>query len=443
MLPRGGRFAEGERTMEQQGHILNGDLATLGLQATLKMLALGGHTGVLSVESGQERMQIALRAGTIAALDEPGSHVPDLIEVFRLLGRLGRLSRQEIGQLYQMAGNNPITTILILEQWGLVGPDEIQRRVEFGIIQAVSRAIRWEHGSFEFQKDISPIQARLGGYQPLNVDHVLLDALRVADERDHAGALALARTTVPRWMPRFNGNVSQLGLGHDEVQVLRLSNGQLALSTISYGLLLPEPVVAAILQRLLQLGLIELVDAQLEAELEHNLINLLTQSQYQLTQNGRASPEQRMLLLVRTLGNCVNGLLAHHATFARALRGRGAVAPAEAIRYIETTFQPLLRQMQHAYPRMDEIIRFTGGHLDFADVESLNRVVRGQELTACYWDAVRLLYQFARQASEFVLADEAGHSRAGRQFGDMWAAFLREIDEEMRRLSAKYAPARA
>ena len=60
--------------MEQQGRILDGDLETLGLQATLKMLSLGGKTGVLLVSSGQEHLKITLENGHILALDEP--HIP-------------------------------------------------------------------------------------------------------------------------------------------------------------------------------------------------------------------------------------------------------------------------------------------------------------------------------------------------------------------------------
>ncbi len=381
-------------------------------------------------------MRIALQAGNVVALEEPGAPTPDLIEVFRLLRRLGPMSRADISQLRQLAGANPVTAMMLLEQHGLMSAAEVQQRIEFGIIQSISRAIRWERGRFEFQKDITPFHGSTR-YRPLNVDHVLLEALRLADEREHTGTLGLSRATVPRWVPQFHGDVSQLNLQPQEVDVLRLANGQLALASISYGLMLPESTVAAMLERLLRLGLIELVDARLESELERSLVNLLTQSQYQLSQHGRASAEQRMLTLIRTLGNCVNGLLAHHAVFARALRGRGEIPREETNRYIEATFGDALRHMQREYPRMDEIIRLDKGQLHFADVESLDRVVRGRELTDCYWDAVRLLFEFTQHVFGYVLGDEAGHSRAGRQFEDLWAAFLREIDEELRRLAAQ------
>ncbi len=425
---------------QQQGQILGGDLETLGLQATLKMLSLGGKTGILSVTSGQERMKISLKEGSILSLEEPGVQPPDIVEIFRLLLRI---QREDAARLRQMAGNSPLTAMAILSDWGVISADEVQKRVEFGIVQALSRAVRWERGRFEFHRDIAPIQSRLATHKPLNVDHVLLEALRLADEREHSGTLNLSRNTVARWMPTFSGDVRQLGLSTDDVSVLCLANGQLPLYAVAYGLMIPEARVSAILHNLLNLGLIELVDARLEAELERSLMNLLTQGQHALSQGGRATPEQRMMILVRAMGTCTNGLLAHHAMYARKMRGRGEVPHEEAARYIESQFRPLLYRMQQQYPRMDEIVRFERGQLVYDDLESLDRVVRGQELSDCYWDAVQLFYQLLRLVLDRIVADEAGQTRIGRQFADLWAAFLREVDEEIRRLAGRRAALRA
>jgi hypothetical protein len=431
--------------MEPQGRILDGNLETLGLQATLKMLALSGKTGVLTVASGQERLAIYLDNGHIVDLDEPDTPPLDIVDMFRLLGRLNQMPRAQALELRRLAGANPSTAMAIMVQWQLMTLEELQQRAEFRVIQAVSRAVRWERGRFEFHRDISALHARVSPQKPLNVDHVLLEALRLADEWGQAGSLALSRGTVARWMPEpeFRGDVSGLGLTPDEIHVLCLSNGQFPLHAISTALMIPEAHVATMMQKLLDLGLIEVVDARLETELERSLANLLTQSQHQLSQDNRPSPEHRMLLLVRTMGNCVNGLLAHHAVYARALRGRGELPAVEVGRYLDSTFGQLLAHLQHEHPRMEEIVRFVNGRLAYQDVETLDRVVRGQELADCLWDAVMLFSQLMRLVFERVLADEVGKSRVGRQFEDLWSAFLREIDEEIERQSRRYVATRA
>jgi Domain of unknown function (DUF4388) len=422
--------------MEQQGRILDGDLETLGLQATLKMLALGGKTGVLTVISGQEALRISLNNGHIVALDEPGAMSPDLVEIFRLLGRVPRTQAPELRRL---GGDNPAAILAVLVQWQIITPAEMQQRVEFGVIQAISHALRWERGRFQFDRGILDIQSRVGAPQPFNVDHILLEAIRMADEWDQGSGNALTRSTVARWMPEFQGDVTRLGLSREDINVLCLSNGQLSLRAIAYGLLLPEARVAAIMQRLLEMNLIEVVDARLEAELEHSLVNLLTQTEHQLADDPRAAPDQRLLVLVKTMGTCVNGLLAHHAVFARSLRGRGELPRNEVVAYIQNTFTPVLTYMHQQYPRMDEVIRLHNGQLDYDDVLTLASVVRGQELVACYWDAVQMLYGLMRAVFDVVLQDEAGNSRAGRQFNDLWEAFLREIEDEIERHHVRLA----
>lgn len=415
--------------MEQQGRILDGDLETLGLQATLKMLALGGKTGVLLVSSGHEHLKITLDNGQILALDEPHVPPPDVIEIFFLLdmidAELARLLRQH-------SGNNSTTALMLMAQRRLISPEDVQRRVEFTVTQALSRAIRWEHGNFEFHRDTSPIQTRAGLYRPLNIDHVLLEALRIADEREgNDGGMALSRYSIPRWIQ--NARPSQVELTADEASVLRLCNGHVPISAMSIGLMIPESRVALMVQRCVDAGMVEIVDERLEGELQRTLTKLHGYSQRQLAVGGRVPPEQRMLSLIRTMTECINGLFAHHSQFARALRGRGEVSQVEVQRYIEATFQPILAHVQREFPRMDEIIRIDAGRLNAEDVETLDRVVKGGELLECYRDGVYLLSEFMQMVFEPILTDEVGRGQAGSQYEELWSAFTHEMDSEVTR----------
>ncbi|MFI5273507.1 MAG: DUF4388 domain-containing protein [Ktedonobacterales bacterium] len=421
--------------MEPQGRVLDGNLETLGLQATLKMLALGGKTGILSVASGPERLDIVLDNGNILDLDEPGTPPPDLPELFRLLGGI---PTPQATELKRLAGSNPSIALDIMQQWGLLSPADAQKWREFRIIQSLSRAIRWERGRFEFQ---AIQRMHRDDRQPLNVDHALLEALRIGDEWGKTHMPSLTRNTMARWMPEFTGDVAQLQLSREEIGVLCLSNGQFPLHHIAYALLVAEPTVAELMQRLLELGLIEVVDARLQIDLERSLIDLLTRSQHLLSQDARATPDQHMLTLVRTMGVCVNGLLAHHAIFARSLRGRGEVPQQEIVRYLEEQFGPILSHLQRDYPRMDEVVHFHSGQLNYEDVLSLDKVVRGGELGECYWDAIGLLRGLTQMVFEKVLTEEVGGSNIGRQFEDLWGDFLREIDQEMTRLTHQRARA--
>ncbi len=411
--------------MQQHGRILDGDLETLGLQATLKMLALSGKTGTLIVTSGQETLSLYLQKGQVAALQEQPTPSMDLIEMLRLLGRM---DRQLAGRFRPMADQPSSVLLDALVKARVISEAEMLQRLEFRIIQALSRALRWQQGRFEFHRNLLSREIPLA----LNVDHVLLESLRQADEWDEAQATGLNRTTVARWMPEFDGDVRRLGLQQDEINVLCLANGQLTLQAIAYGLLASEARVALAMGHLLELGLIEVVDEALEAELERNLIRVVTTSQHELSKQPQGGTDQRLLVLIRALAACTNGLLDHHGQYARELRGRGALHPRQIARYLEETFGPLLRKVQARWPIFETVV-FSQGQLDCQEILALNTLLKGEQLQDFYWDVVDGLYWLMQQLCDIILRDEIGNSRSGRQFLELWHIFLREIDEEIAR----------
>jgi hypothetical protein len=219
----------------------------------------------------------------------------------------------------------------------------------------------------------------------------------------------------------------------EEASVLRLCNGRVPVYAMSIGLIIPESRVALMVQRFVDAGMVEIVDERLEGELQRTLTKLHGYSQRQLAVGARVPAEQRMLFLIRTMTECINGLFAHHSQFARALRGRGEVSQVEVQRYIEATFQPILAHVQREFPRMDEIIRLDAGRLNAEDVETLDRVVKGGELLECYRDGVYLLSEFMQMVFERILTDEVGRGQAGAQYEELWSAFTHEMDSEVTR----------
>ncbi|HEX8998027.1 MAG TPA: DUF4388 domain-containing protein [Ktedonobacterales bacterium] len=429
-----------DRQGSSPGRILDGDLETLTLQSTLKMLALGGKTGVLSVQSGAERMRIYLQDGAIMSLDEPGVPEPPLLDLLRAMGRLGP---EQIMLIPQDARRDLSSLIQYLVNTGdMTAAEELQRR-EFVVVQALSRAVRWNKGRFEFVRDSSAVRRTGGMYtpsaaQPLNVDHVVLEALRQADEREHMRIQPAPRgARVRKATP--NGDDPRLtSLGAEEMWLYTLAEENRPLYMIAYALLMPEAVAGAWLTTLLNRGLVLLVDERLDQELERSLSAVLTQARGRLEQISRTAPEQLMLALIDVMGESVNGMLAHHARFARGLRARGEVAPTEAVRYIDRIAGPMVENLQQSYPRMDELIHVAKGRLIYDDVKSLDKVVRGQELISCYWDGVRMMHATIREIYEAVCAEELGAARGGKKFDELWILLLRELDYEMGRLHQWY-----
>ncbi len=131
------------------------------------------------------------------------------------------------------------------------------------------------------------------------------------------------------------------------------------------------------------------------------------------------------------MSQCINGLLIHHGTYAKSLRGRGQLPVAEIVRYLERRFaQPLQLLAKQQYPIL-ETATFANGQLDSAEIIHLDQLVKGEKLEEFYWEAVLGLATFLRTVFAILLNDEVGNSHTGRQLNYVWKAFLTEVDQEI------------
>ncbi len=412
--------------MESQDLIMDGDLQTLGIQSILKMLALSGKTGTLFIQSGRETLSISLRKGQIVSLREEGVNQPDLLTMLCLMNRLDPQRAQAVREVAQ--GNMQVALPFLVEQ-RLMTPAEMQQRLEFAITQSISHALRWVNGRFSFHRRVITMEVRM---QPLDVDSVLLEALRQADEWEEMNEISLTRATMARWLPEVSNDVRSLGLSQDHIDVLCLANGEVPLQAMAMALMLPEARVARILGRLFELRLVEMVDTALEGELQQDLTNIIIMSQHTLAQQRQNSaPDQHLLGLIKTLSQCINGLLIHHGMYAKALRGRGQLPVADIVSYLEKRFAGSLQLMATQQFPILETASFVNGQLDCSEIFNLNNLVRGEQLEEFYWEAVRGLAVFLRTVFTTLLNDEVGNSYTGRQLNVVWKAFLTEVDQEI------------
>ena len=353
----------------------------------------------------------------------------DILGMLCLVNKLDPPRAQKIRDLSH--GDVSLALAMLVEQ-GWMSASEMQHRLEFSVTQSISHALRWANGRFAFHRQMVPMESRM---QPLDVDSVLLEALRQADEWEEIaseGVTHLTRTTVARWLPEVSNDVRSLGLNQESIEVLCLSNGELSLQAVALALMMPEARIAHVMVQLLQMNLIEVVDTVLETELQRDLSNIIIKCQHTLAQQrSSSSVEQHLLALINTLSECVNALLVHHGSYARNLRGRGHVPSMEIVRYLERRFAQQLRQLgKHHYPIL-ETTSFTYGQLDCGDILNLSKIVKGMQLEEYYWEAVQGLAAFLRIVFTELLRDEVGNSHIGRQLNIAWKIFLSEIDYEI------------
>jgi hypothetical protein len=343
-----------------------------------------------------------------------------------LINKLDPPRAQAVREVSQ--GNFQVALAMLVERsW--MSADEMQRRLEFAVTQSISHALRWVDGRFSFHRQLVTMESRM---RPLDIDSVLLEALRQADEWEEMGETTLTRMTVARWLPEVSNDVRSLGLNQEHIEVLCLANGEVPLQAMAMVLMIPEARVVRIMNHLLGLHLIEVVDTALEGELQQDLSNIIIMCQHTLAQRRQNNaPDQHLLGLIETLSQCINGLLIHHGTYAKGLRGRGQIPFTEIVRYLERRFdRPLQIIAKQQYPIL-ETVTFANGQLDCTEIIHLDKLVKGEKLEEFYWEAVLGLATFLRTVFSTLLNDEVGNSHTGRQLNYVWKAFLSEVDQEI------------
>ena len=115
--------------------------------------------------------------------------------------------------------------------------------------------------------------------------------------------------------------------------------------------------------------------------MQQDLSNLIIRCQLTLSRQRQSSnPQQHLLGLVTVLSECINGLLVHHGTYAKSLRGRGQVPFAEVVRYLERRFAHQLQLLsKQQYPIL-ETTEFTNGKLDCTSILTLDKLEKGEKL---------------------------------------------------------------
>ncbi len=208
-----------------------GKLSDLSLVDILQIVQMTQKSGVLELAEGRRRASIVFRAGSIVDARPPGSGL--LTEWLEERGRipLGAAARAVEAQR-AVHPHVPIGQLLV--QHGAITEEALRASVVERVETTIYAALGWVRGTFDFH-----IGAEGAGSTPvlgyeevlpgldLNTQELLLEALRVFDERRAAGESAPAVEAAPRPTVLLVGpqafrertRIATTGLGAELVEV--------------------------------------------------------------------------------------------------------------------------------------------------------------------------------------------------------------------------------
>ncbi len=121
-----------------------------------------------------------------------------------MLYLINKIGISEAQMIYKFAQRDMYTILSTLVEYGWMSAKEMQDRIEFSVAQSLSHALRWVTGGFAFDRHLQHVDVKI---HSLDVDNVLLESLRQADEWEEVmqeNVTHLARTTVARWQTEMS-----------------------------------------------------------------------------------------------------------------------------------------------------------------------------------------------------------------------------------------------
>jgi len=170
---------------------LSGNIQDVSVADALQFIHLGGRTGTLTLSCGESTGGIGFHQGRIVNAWAPGGK-----RLGELLVEAGHIEQPRLDEALALQdAEHPRRSLgQILVSMGAVDAETIYRTVEHQIEHTVYDLVSWKEGTFHFAlDDLKPIDdiAVVPGdvIRRLNLDTqmVLLDALRIFDERNRAG----------------------------------------------------------------------------------------------------------------------------------------------------------------------------------------------------------------------------------------------------------------
>lgn len=172
-----------------------GDLEHLPIVDVIQLLHATRKSGTLCLKSAKGESQLVFCDGCIVS----ANHSNNSVRIGQILVQMNAISREELNNTLseqKSAGSNRIPLIASLIESGKIRKEDAFKGLETLIEMTIVEVLTWTEGTFELDVDTSVISDEYR-YIPeklkldlhLNTQNVLMDALRIYDEKKRDGTL--------------------------------------------------------------------------------------------------------------------------------------------------------------------------------------------------------------------------------------------------------------
>jgi len=172
-----------------------GDLEHLPIVDVIQLLHATRKSGTLCLNSTKGESQLVFRDGCIVS----ANHSNNSVRIGQILVQMNAISREELDKTLaaqNLAGDNRVPLIAALIEGNKIKKEDAFKGLETLIEMTIVEVLTWTEGTFELDVDANIISDEYR-YIPeklkldlhLNTQNVLMDALRIYDEKKRDGTL--------------------------------------------------------------------------------------------------------------------------------------------------------------------------------------------------------------------------------------------------------------
>jgi CheY-like chemotaxis protein len=162
---------------------ITGDLENLNIVDIIQLIHSTRQSGIFSVKGSNGESRIVFKTGNLVG----ATHIDNSVRIGTVLVKTGAITVDDLKQamvVMKSADKNRMPLLATLVQMGRLQQEDALRGLKKLVVLTIVELMSWTKGTFTF--DTNAIVASSEGGQDLGVDAqmVLMDALRISDERE-------------------------------------------------------------------------------------------------------------------------------------------------------------------------------------------------------------------------------------------------------------------
>ena len=158
---------------------LVGTIKDFGLADILQLIGLQRKTGVLTLDSGTDRVTVKFLEGAVVGADTSVRDLENLLG--SVLVRTGRITEAQLQGTLQIQRNTLQRLGYILVQQSFISDEDLEEALRIQVSQIVYRLFRWRDGKYQFAP-MDHVEYDNEHFRPISAETILMEGARMIDE---------------------------------------------------------------------------------------------------------------------------------------------------------------------------------------------------------------------------------------------------------------------